>query len=108
MLDLCAEYADEHNLVFSTDPNPELSKTKCLYMVGKVSGGQVQYPKPFRLSGIDLPWVTRANHLGHTLHEDCTMEENARAKHKVSLTHNVSFWAQKMTDNVSFWGQKLC
>ena len=47
MLDLCEEYAVEHTLVFSTDPNPDLSKTKCLYMVGK---------------------VTRANHLGHTLH----------------------------------------
>ena len=28
--------------------------------------------------------------------------------HKVSLAHNVSFWAQKLTHNVSFWGQKLC
>ena len=27
MLDLCSEYAGEHNLVFSTDPNPDLSKT---------------------------------------------------------------------------------
>ena len=28
--------------------------------------------------------------------------------HKVSLAHNVSFWAQKLTHNVSFWAQKLC
>ena len=27
--------------------------------------------------------------------------------HKVSLTHNISFWAQKLTHNVSFWAQKL-
>ena len=26
--------------------------------------------------------------------------------HKVSLAHNVSFWAQKLTHNISFWGQK--
>ena len=31
-----------------------------------------------------------------------------RFNHKVSLAHNVSFWAQKLTHNVSFWGQKLC
>ena len=80
MLELCDSYAKDHNLVFSTDPNPELSKTKCLFMVGKVRGGQVHYPKPVRLSGIDLPWVTSANHLGHTLHQDCTMEEDARSK----------------------------
>ena len=28
--------------------------------------------------------------------------------HKVSLAHNVSFWAQKLTHFVSFWAQKLC
>ena len=62
MLQLCEEYSLDHNLAFSTDPSPELSKTKCLYMVGKVRGGQVKYPQPVKLSGIDLPWVTNANH----------------------------------------------
>ena len=27
--------------------------------------------------------------------------------HKVSLDHNVSFWAQKPTHNISFWATKL-
>ena len=30
MLKICDEYAEEFNLQFSTDPNPNLSKTKCL------------------------------------------------------------------------------
>ena len=119
MLDLCAEYAGEHNLVFSTDPNPDLSKTKCLYMVGKVRGGHVQYPKPVRLSGIDLPWVTRANHLGHTLHEDCTMEEDARAKRMAFITDSTDIrdmfaWAHPMqvlqairVYTTSFYGSML-
>ena len=80
MLQLCEEYAVEHNLVFSSDPDPVKSKSKCIYMVGKVRGGQVKYPKPVRLRGVDLPWVTSANHLGRLLHQDCTMEEDARSK----------------------------
>ena len=86
MLELCENYAEEHNLIFSTDPSPELSKTKCLYMVGKVRGGQVNYPKPVSLYGMDLPWVTSANHLGHLLHQDCTMEEEARSKRMSFIT----------------------
>ena len=31
-----------------------------------------------------------------------------KTTHKVSLAHNVSFWAQKLTHKVSFWSQKLC
>ena len=30
MLDTCQEYALSHNLQFSTNPDPEKSKTKCL------------------------------------------------------------------------------
>ena len=30
MLTLCEKYAEKHNLVFSTDPNPDKSKTNCL------------------------------------------------------------------------------
>ena len=32
MLMVCEKYAAEHNLVFSTDPVPQKSKTKCLYI----------------------------------------------------------------------------
>jgi hypothetical protein len=60
MLKLCEDYAEQHNLVYSTDPDPELSKTKCLYMVGNVRGGRIQYPKPVRLKGVDLPWSSAA------------------------------------------------
>ena len=30
MVTICQEYGAEHNLVFSTDPNPARSKTKCI------------------------------------------------------------------------------
>ena len=30
MLNTCEEYAEEHNLKFSTDPDPNKYKTKCI------------------------------------------------------------------------------
>ena len=34
MVVVCERYGVEHNLVFSTDPVPKLSKTKCIYFCG--------------------------------------------------------------------------
>ena len=31
MLDLCEKYAEEYSMLFSTDPDPIKSKTKCLH-----------------------------------------------------------------------------
>ena len=42
MLEKCEQYAEEHNLVYSTDPDPRKSKTKCLFMTGKMRN--VHYP----------------------------------------------------------------
>ena len=78
MLNTCEKYAMEHNLEYSTDPNPSKSKSKCLYFTGKARN--VQYPDPLRLFGADLPWVVSAEHLGHTLHQDCTMDLDAKIK----------------------------
>ena len=76
MLYVCQSYADEHNLVFSTDPVPALSKTKCVFFCGRQ--GRVRYPDPVQLSGQDLPWVEKAEHLGHTLHQLCNMEKDCQ------------------------------
>ena len=81
MLAICERYGKEHNLVFSTDPVPRLSKTKCMYFCGR--SNNVQYPAPVQLDGKDLPWVDHAEHLGHTLHQSVTMDmdcHRARAK----------------------------
>ena len=84
MLNVCQSYAAENNLVFSTDPVPALSKTKCIYFCGRQ--GKVRYPDPVQLAGQELPWVEKADHLGHTLHQLSNMEKDcrrARAKSKV-------------------------
>ena len=77
MLKVCEQFAARNNVVFSTDPNPSLSKTKCLYMTGKENQ---RYPAPLLLNGEQLPWVRHATHLGHELSELCNMELDARIK----------------------------
>ena len=74
MLQVCEAYALEHNLVFSTDPVPSKSKTKCMLFCGRL--GRVKYPAPLQLAGKDLPWVETAEHLGHTLSQLTNMEKD--------------------------------
>ena len=46
MLDTCEEYANEHNLTFRTNDNPNKSELKNMALCGK-----------------KLPWVESAKHL---------------------------------------------
>ena len=81
MLAICESYGKAHNLVFSTDPVPKLSKTKCMYFCGRSKN--VKYPDPVQLYGEDLPLVEYADHLGPTLHQSVTVDvdcNRARAK----------------------------
>ena len=78
MLEKCESYAIEHNLVYSTDPNPRKSKTKCLFMTGSMRN--VVYPTPLKLYNVDLPWVETATHLGHELHQMCDMNYDIKVK----------------------------
>ena len=63
MLQICEEYAQSHNLRFSTDKNPNKCKTKCLAFFNK----NPQPLVPLKLCGNPLPWVTSAKHLGITI-----------------------------------------
>ena len=79
MVNVCENYGKEHNLMFSTDPNPNKSKTKCVYFSPKRRN--VVYPPPIILDGEELPWVNKVDHLGHILQENLNMEADAsRAK----------------------------
>jgi hypothetical protein len=53
MLETCEQYALQHNLQFSTDPNPSKSKSKCLYFTGKIRNANL--PDPLSLFGQELP-----------------------------------------------------
>lgn len=62
MLNICENYAKEHQLHYSTDPNPNKSKTKCMKFMKKD-----RFVKPVELCGNPLPWVNAIKHLGHTI-----------------------------------------
>ena len=62
MLEICEEYAEEHGLKFSTDPDPKKSKTRCLTFLQRD-----RVINPVVLCGNELPWVKSCKHLGNTI-----------------------------------------
>ena len=86
MLQVCERYAEDHNLQFSTDPEPSKSKTKCMYMCGQPDS---EYPMALKLCGQELPWVKHATHLGHELHQTCSMEFDANMKRGEFIENSV-------------------
>ena len=78
MLQVCEKFADKVGLIFSTDPIPSKSKTKCIFMLGKRTN--CAKPAPLLLNGKELPWVAQATHLGHEICETGLMDFDARVK----------------------------
>ena len=62
MLNTCQDYAEKHNLIFSTDDKPSKSKTKCIAFLKS----DRELPK-LKLCSKYLPWVKTVKHLGNTL-----------------------------------------
>ena len=87
MLDTCQRFATRFNLQFSTDPNPEKSKTKCIFVCGRAKARQK--PVNLVLDGKQLPWVESAVHLGHVLHESGSMEKDIRTKRASFIDNSV-------------------
>ena len=49
-----------------------------MFFFGRLNN--VRYPAPVKLDGKYLPWVLTAEHLGHTFHQMCTMEQDCKIK----------------------------
>jgi hypothetical protein len=64
MLLTCQEYAESHNLKFSTDPDPAKCKTKCMAFFHPRKSREL--PR-LELCGTELPWVSSIKHLGNTV-----------------------------------------
>ena len=79
MLKKCEQFCDVNNIQFSTHEDPARSKSKAIYVVGP-KGGELPRPKPLQLCGPPLPWVERAEHLSHALHQDGLMTQDCREK----------------------------
>ena len=71
-------FAEESNIVFSTNTIPSKSKSKCIHVVGKKRN--LVKPAPLMLCGRELPYVAQADHLGNTLTEKGDMEQDASIK----------------------------
>ena len=72
MVNICHKFALKRNLEFSTNENPNKSKTKCLIFSKKAS--ERQNVLPVLLNGSPLPWVSQVKHLGSTLQLDNSMK----------------------------------
>ena len=78
MVDLCAKFAKQKSLKFSTNPNPEKSKTKCVIFSKKLSD-RIQVA-PIILNDNPLPWVPQVKHLGNVLQNDNSMKVDCNLK----------------------------
>ena len=99
----CQEYAASHNLKFSTDPNPNKCKTKCLAFL-KIPR---KLPK-LLLCGNELPWADKLKHLGNTIDGSLdggqldTKVKSARyVQNNVSLNQEFYFAHPKSKVNVN-------
>ena len=94
MVTICEQYGREHNLVFSTDPDPKKSKTKCVLFTGNTCQNN---PAPVILDGKNLPYVDRVEHLGRILQSNGSMEVDACQARASFMTR-----ADDIRDNLYF------
>ena len=78
MIDKCSEFMNQKSLKFSTNANPEKSKTKCV-IFSKRARDRVNVA-PIKLNGDDLPWVDEVKHLGNLLECNNSMRRDIAVK----------------------------
>ena len=86
MLAVVERYSCSHNLNFSVDSNPKLSKTKCIFFGNHRSR---PLPVPLTLYGKELPWVENAMHLGHQLHSSLSMDQDVKTRRAAFIARSV-------------------
>ena len=79
MVRICEKFAEKMNLKFSTNTNPDKSKTKCL-VFSKIKNLKDNLV-PITLNGNPLPWVDKVKHLGNVLDKDNNMKAECLTKH---------------------------
>ena len=85
MLNSVEEYATNHNINFSTNPEPKKSKTK-----GIIFGGKHKVDPPnLSLNGNDLPWVEMAKYLGNTITSEVNgLQKDIKEKRAIYIERN--------------------
>ena len=85
MVDTCSGYAKKYHLTFSTNENPDKSKTKCMAFLKKDRN-----LRNIKLNKKDLPWVKTIKHLGSTIQNnlDCHMRQDTSEKRAMYIAKN--------------------
>ena len=84
MVLVCENYARDHGLKFSTDPDPKKCKTKCLAFLKRPR----DIPS-IKLCGNSLPWVSSGKHLGNTLENKIDgMKQDTKVKRAQYIARN--------------------
>ena len=78
MVRICEKFAKEKHLKFSTNADPQKSKTKCVIFSPKVKDRQ--NVSPIILNSDPLPWVTDVKHLGNILQCENSMRKDIAMK----------------------------
>ena len=78
MVKICETFANVKHLKFSTNVDPQKSKTKCLIFSPKVKDRT--NVAPIILNSDPLPWVTEVKHLGNILQCDNSMKRDTAVK----------------------------
>ena len=81
MVDVCQSHAAATDLIFSTDKNPNLSKTICIAF-----NSPSENLSPIVLNNDCLPWKQTVKHVGAKLHCSGSMEQDLKEKRIVCLT----------------------
>ena len=69
-------------------------KSFCLFFTGRITLKKVVFPAPLVLNGVRLPWREKAVHLGHTLHQDLTLNADAKEKRARFIAKSVEVRSQ--------------
>ena len=84
LLQLCENYAEEHNISFSTNLDPSKFKSNCIYF----TCGRDRKPVEVVLIYQKLPWVSLVDHLGHIIYESGSQER----LEVPTLDHLLNYW----------------
>ena len=99
-MNICESHAKSSDLLFSTDPDPEKSKTKCIAFNCNNRNNLAD----IMLDGNPLPWKTSAKHIGNILHEDGTMTQDLKCKRadfiKTCVNMNQEFECMTPSDQI--------
>ena len=78
MINVCSDFANQKNLKFGTNQNPEKSKTKCIAFSKRSQ--EIKNLRSVNLDGNPLPWVSSVKHLGNLLQSDNSMKMDISIK----------------------------